>query len=130
MAMGRIGRYDILERIGQGEMGGVYKALHPQFKKYIAIKEIQSPLANNPQVQGRFQQTVELLSQLPPHLNIVAVRDAVISKGCFYIVMDYVEGEPLSDLIKNKGVDPERGAGLLDQILSGLESIHRRGILH
>jgi serine/threonine protein kinase/formylglycine-generating enzyme required for sulfatase activity len=128
--MPRIDKYEVIEEIGRGGMGAVYKALHPQFKKFIAIKEVRTDLANNPDILKRFEQEVELLAQLPTHPNIVTVRDALLWEGQLYIVMDYIEGETLSHLTKERGLDPERGAALLEQILSGLEAIHSRDIVH
>src|SRR5262245_48565241 len=63
--MARIDKYEVIEEIARGGMGAVYKALHPQFKKIIAIKEVRADLANNPDILQRFEQEVELLAQLP-----------------------------------------------------------------
>jgi serine/threonine protein kinase/formylglycine-generating enzyme required for sulfatase activity len=128
--MARIDKYEIIEEIGRGGMGAVYKALHPQFKKYVAIKEVRADLANNPDILQRFEQEVELLAQLPTHPNIVTVRDALVWEDKLYIVMDYIEGETLGDLTHEGNLSSERGAALLEQILSGLEAIHSRGIVH
>jgi formylglycine-generating enzyme len=126
----RIDKYEILEQIGCGGMGAVYKALHPHFKKYVAIKEIRSDLASNPDIRQRFEQEAELLAQLPTHPNIVTVRDAFTSEGKLYLVMDYIDGETLRDLLLRGEIEPGQAANILDQILSGLEAIHRRGIVH
>jgi formylglycine-generating enzyme required for sulfatase activity/serine/threonine protein kinase len=126
----RLDKYEILEEIGRGGMGTVYKALHPHFKKYVAIKEIRSELAGDPEIERRFEREAELLAQLPPHPNIVTVRDAMALDGRLYLVMDYIEGESLAEVVSRGGVNPEQGAALLDQILSGLEAIHKRGIVH
>ncbi len=128
--MSRIDKYEVIEEIGRGGMGAVYKALHPQFKKIIAIKEVRADLATDPDILQRFEQEVELLAQLPTHPNIVTVRDALVWEGKLYIVMDYIAGETLSDLTHEASLDPERAATLLEQILSGLEAIHSRGIVH
>ncbi|MBI3649647.1 MAG: SUMF1/EgtB/PvdO family nonheme iron enzyme [Acidobacteria bacterium] len=128
--MARIDKYEIIEEIGRGGMGAVYKALHPQFKKYVAIKEVRADLANNREILRRFEQEIELLAQLPTHPNIVTVRDALLWENRLYIVMDYIEGETLSEVTEADGLEAERGAALLDQILSGLEAIHSRGIVH
>jgi serine/threonine protein kinase/formylglycine-generating enzyme required for sulfatase activity len=128
--MARIDKYLVIEEIGRGGMGAVYKALHPQFKKLIAIKEVRADLANDPEIRRRFEQEIELLAQLPTHPNIVTVRDALIWEGKLYIIMDYIEGSTLGDLIKQGAVESNRAATLLEQILSGLEAIHSRGIVH
>ncbi|MEW6730056.1 MAG: bifunctional serine/threonine-protein kinase/formylglycine-generating enzyme family protein [Acidobacteriota bacterium] len=126
----RIEKYEIITEIGKGGMGTVYKALHPHFKKYVAIKEIRSELANNPEVQQWFEQEVELLARLPPHPNIVMVRDALVWQGRLFLVMDYIEGTTLGELIYQGAIEPARALLLLDQILSGLAAIHERGIVH
>jgi formylglycine-generating enzyme required for sulfatase activity/serine/threonine protein kinase len=128
--MERIDKYEIIEEIGRGGMGAVYKALHPHFKKYVALKEVRAELANDPQAQHRFEQEAELLARLPPHPNLVMVRDALLWEGRLYLVMDYIEGQPLSQLLQKGALPPSRVLELLDQILSGLEAIHRCGIVH
>jgi serine/threonine protein kinase/formylglycine-generating enzyme required for sulfatase activity len=125
-----IDKYEIVKEVGRGGMGAVYKALHPQFKRYVAIKEIKSDLANNLEFQRRFELEVEILAKLPSHPNIVTVRDAFVSGGQLFLVMDYIEGGTLKDEVTGEGVAPERGAELLTQILSGLEAIHRCDIVH
>lgn len=128
--MQRIDKYEILEVIGRGAMGAVYKAFHPHLKKYVAIKEILADLANNPDIQQRFAREAELLAQLPAHPNIVMVRDALVQEGKLYLVMDYIEGGTLSQMLQQGGVNPALATRLLDQILSGLEAIHARNIIH
>lgn len=128
--MQRIDKYEVLEVIGRGAMGAVYKALHPQFKKYVAIKEILADLAHHPEIQQRFAREAELLAQLPAHPNIVMVRDALVWENKLYLVMDYIEGGTLGDVVK-RGATPSNQAVIwLDQILSGLAAIHARSIIH
>jgi serine/threonine-protein kinase len=128
--MQRIDKYEVLEVIGRGAMGAVYKALHPQFKKYVAIKEILADLAHHPEIQQRFAREAELLAQLPAHPNIVMVRDALVWENKLYLVMDYVEGGTLGEVVKRGAVPSNQAVAWLDQILSGLEAIHARGIIH
>jgi serine/threonine protein kinase/formylglycine-generating enzyme required for sulfatase activity len=128
--MKRIDKYEILAEIGRGGMGVIYQALHPHFKKYVAIKEIRADLANDPEMQQRFEREAELLARLPAHPNIVTVRDALVWEGQLYLVSDFIEGQTLGEVVKQGGIDARRGGLLLDQILSGLEAIHRCGIIH
>ncbi|HVG19905.1 MAG TPA: bifunctional serine/threonine-protein kinase/formylglycine-generating enzyme family protein [Blastocatellia bacterium] len=130
MTIERIDKYEILEKIGHGGMGTIYKALHPQFKKYVAIKEVRSDLAGVASVRRQFEREVELLARLPLHPNIVMVRDALVWEERLYLVMDYIEGGTLADLMAQGEIDPRRGGGLLDQILSALVVVHRQGIVH
>ncbi len=128
--MQRIDKYEVLEVIGRGAMGAVYKALHPQFKKYVAIKEILADLAHHPEIQQRFAREAELLAQLPAHPNIVMVRDALVWENKLYLVMDYIEGGTLGDVVKRGATLSNQAVVWLDQILSGLAAIHARGIIH
>jgi formylglycine-generating enzyme required for sulfatase activity/serine/threonine protein kinase len=128
--MQRIDKYELLEEIGKGAMGAVYKAFHPHLKKYVAIKEVRSDLGDDVELRQRFEREAELLAQLPSHPNIVTVRDALLWEGRLYVVMDYIDGETLADVIKRGGLNPARGHAIIAQILSGLEAIHRRGIIH
>ncbi|HEX4949258.1 MAG TPA: bifunctional serine/threonine-protein kinase/formylglycine-generating enzyme family protein [Blastocatellia bacterium] len=128
--MQRIDKYEVLEVIGRGAMGAVYKALHPQFKKYVAIKEILADLAHHPEIQQRFAREAELLAQLPAHPNIVMVRDALVWENKLYLVMDYIEGGTLGEVVKKGPVPPQQAVVWLDQVLSGLDAIHARGIIH
>jgi formylglycine-generating enzyme required for sulfatase activity/serine/threonine protein kinase len=128
--MDRIDKYELIAEIGRGAMGAVYKALHPRFKKYVAIKEIRSDLTGSLSVQQRFQQEAELLARLPAHPNLVTIRDALVWQNRLYLVMDYIEGGTLADIVKKGGADPDYGAMVLGQILAGLQAIHSRGIIH
>ena len=128
--MERIDKYELIAEIGRGAMGAVYKALHPRFKKYVAIKEIRSDLTGSLSIQQRFQQEAELLARLPAHPNLVTIRDALVWQTRLYLVMDYIEGGTLADIVKDGGADPDYGATLLDQVLAGLQAIHARGIIH
>ena len=130
MTIHKIDKYDVIEEIGRGGMGSVYKAIHPQFKKYVAIKEMRSDLAANPDIQNRFAREVEILAQIPAHPNIIMVRDALVWQRRLYLVMDYIEGETLARLLSRGPIAPDYAGIILDQVLSGLEAIHRRGIVH
>src|SRR5580693_10123468 len=97
--MKRIDKYELIEQIGVGGMGVVYKAIHPRYEKYVAIKEIRSDLEGNPAIQERFRQEAEMLAGLPLHRNIVSVREALVRDGRLYLVMEYIEGGALSNII-------------------------------
>jgi serine/threonine-protein kinase len=128
--MGRIDKYEIIEQIGSGGMGTVYKAFHPQFKRYVAIKEIRRELARDPDLRARFEREAELLARLPPHPNIVTVRDALIWRNRLCLVMDYIEGGTLADVVRRGGAATEQGIEILRQVLCGLAAIHATGIVH
>jgi len=128
--MNRIDKYEILSVIGRGGLGTVYKAFHPQLKKYVAIKEINPDLADRAEFQLLFGQEIELLAKLPSHPNIVTMRDALVWQGRFFMVMDYIDGADLNVVIQRGPVDPSQGTSWLGQILAGLAAIHQRGIVH
>ncbi|HKV38932.1 MAG TPA: bifunctional serine/threonine-protein kinase/formylglycine-generating enzyme family protein [Blastocatellia bacterium] len=128
--MKRIDRYEILAEIGRGGMASVYKAVHPRLDKYVAIKQIRPDLARSHSVRKRFEHEAELLAQLPAHPNLVHVSDVLTWEENLYVVMDFVDGGTLADLIQSGPVEPGRASELLIGMLTGLEVIHSRGIIH
>jgi formylglycine-generating enzyme required for sulfatase activity/serine/threonine protein kinase len=126
----KIDRYDVIDQLGRGRLGNVYRALHPDFQKYVVIKEIISDLAGNEGVKTRFEQEIARLMQIPTHANVVAVRDGLVLNNRLYLVMDYVDGGSLSGVMESGVWAPQHVAGLLMQLLSGLEIIHARGLIH
>lgn len=128
--MNRIDKYEILSVIGRGGLGTVYKAFHPHLKKYIAIKEINSDLADREEFRRLFEREIELLAKLPVHPNIVTLRDAMVWQGRLFLVMDYIDGVNLNAVIQRGPVEVAQGSLWLEHILSGLAAIHQRGIVH
>ncbi|HEU0177492.1 MAG TPA: bifunctional serine/threonine-protein kinase/formylglycine-generating enzyme family protein [Blastocatellia bacterium] len=128
--MNRIEKYEILSVIGRGGLGTVYKAFHPHLKKYIAIKEINSDLADSAEFRRLFEKEIELLAKLPAHPNIVTIRDALVWQDRLFLVMDYIDGVDLNVVIQRGPVDLSQGVLWLGHILSGLAAIHQRGIVH
>src|SRR5215468_11100043 len=128
--MNRIEKYEILSVIGRGGLGTVYKAFHPHLKKYIAIKEINSDLADSAEFRRLFEREIELLAKLPAHPNIVTIRDALVWQDRLFLVMDYIDGVDLNVVIQRGPVDLSQGVLWLGHILSGLAAIHQRGIVH
>ncbi len=126
----RIDAYEILEKIGSGGTGEVYKALHPRFRRYVALKVSEPDALRDTALSRRFARDTELLARLPSHPNIVAVLEALIWENRFCVAMEYVEGETLADAIRHAPIPPRAGAKLLDQILSALDALHTSGIVH
>jgi formylglycine-generating enzyme required for sulfatase activity/serine/threonine protein kinase len=126
----KIDRYDVIDQIGRGRLGNVYRALHPDFQKYVVIKEIISDLTSNESVKSRFEQEIARLMQIPTHPNIVAVRDGLVFNNRLYLVMDYVDGGSLANVLQGGQLTPQQVANLMMQILSALETIHARGLIH
>lgn len=126
------GKYLLECRLGQGGMGVVYKARHAYLKTQLAIKIILPDLVgNDPQLVTRFRQEA-LAAAAIRHQNVVAVTDyGVIQGSTPFLVMEYVEGESLHDLLaREKKLDPEKALELMSAICSGVGAAHHQGIVH
>jgi serine/threonine protein kinase len=125
-----LGDYVVLEKIGAGGMGQVFKAQHRRMKRLVAIKLLPPATTKDPQAIKRFQREVEAAARLS-HPNIVAALDAREERGLHYLVMEYVEGTDLAGLVKKQGLLPLRQAvDCIVQAARGLEHAHAEGIVH
>lgn len=125
-----LGDYQILERIGGGGMGTVYKALHQRMGRTVAIKVLRAEIQRDPELLRRFDREVRTVARLN-HPNIVAALDAREDQGIHYLVTEYVAGSDLEQLVRRNGPLPLKTA--LESILQaarGLESAHALGIIH
>src|SRR5947208_3719447 len=126
------GKYQIECRLGQGGMGVVYKARHAYLKTQLAIKVILPDLVgNDPQLVTRFRQEA-LAAAAIRHQNVVNVTDYGVVDGTMpFLVMEYVEGESLHDLLAREGkLSPERALDLMSAICAGVGAAHHQGIVH
>jgi serine/threonine protein kinase/formylglycine-generating enzyme required for sulfatase activity len=126
------GKYQLESRLGQGGMGVVYKARHAYLKTQLAIKIILPDLVgNDPQLVTRFRQEA-LAAAAIRHQNVVAVTDyGVISGSIPFLVMEYVEGESLHDMLaREKKLDPEKAFEVISAICHGVGAAHHQGIVH
>ena len=126
------GKYHLECRLGQGGMGVVYKARHAYLKTLHAIKVILPDLVgNDPQLVTRFRQEA-LAAAAIRHQNVVSVSDyGVIAGTVPFLVMEYVEGESLHDLLaREKKLSPERALDLMAAICAGVGAAHHQGIVH
>src|SRR5262245_55950131 len=96
-----LGQYKILDRIGRGRMAGVYKAVH-QLGQMVAIKVLPPSKAKDAQVLGRFQREAQLALRLK-HPNVVRAFQVGQAKGLNYLVMEYLEGETLDEVLQRRG---------------------------
>ena len=124
------GNYQLLSEIGSGGMGLVYKAKHLALNRLVAIKMMHAHKLQGPSVR-RFQQEAQAVSHLN-HPNIVMVHDfGVDNDGLPYMVLDYIDGKSLADLIKKSGPVPlQKSLGIFLQICEGMEHAHANGVLH
>ena len=125
----KFGRYNILEELGSGGFGTVYKAQDEVLGRIIALKVLHPGLLVDKSFVSRFRNEARLAAQLE-HPNLVPVHDLGQEDGRYYITMAYMAGGSLKDKLK-EGALPEESLRLVfPQILSGLEVIHDNGIIH
>ncbi len=126
------GKYKLEKRLGQGGMGVVYQARHNYLKTQLAIKVILPDLVgNDPQLVTRFRQEA-LAAAAIRHHNVVQVTDyGVANETMPFLVMEYVEGESLHDLLaREKRLSPEKAIDMMAAICSGVGAAHKQGIVH
>ncbi|MFT3927307.1 MAG: protein kinase [Myxococcales bacterium] len=125
------GRYRVLEQIGEGGMGVVYKALHVTLNKTLALKVLRGEMAKDAEVVQRFIQEAQAATSIG-HENIIDISDfGRLTDGTVYFVMEYLNGRPLNNLIKRGGSIPVAEAvSIVRQIGSALGAAHLRGIVH
>ncbi len=125
-----VGNYVVLDRIGKGGMGQVYKAQHRRMKRVVALKTLPWDTSKSPHAIARFQREAEAAARLN-HPNIVTAYDADEARGVHFLVMEYVEGEDLAARIKRTGPLPVRTAvEYILQAAQGLAYAHSHGVIH
>jgi len=124
------GRYRIERCIGEGGMGAVYLATHTSLNKRMALKVLQGALASDPDVVQRFIQEAQASSSIG-HPNIIDISDfGRLDDGSVYFVMEYLDGQSLTDLVASGPVPIEVAVPIVHQIASALSAAHARGIVH
>jgi serine/threonine-protein kinase len=124
-----VGRYIILDRIGSGSMGRVYKAHHVMMDRVVALKIIAPEIASNERVVARFQREMKLVGRLD-HPNVVRAYDADQVQKILYIVMEYVPGLSLGERLKKGPIPPLEMVDYATQAALGLAHAHEQGIVH
>ena len=126
----RIGHYEILEEIGRGGMGVVYRAHEPSLNRTVAIKVLGEHLARDAEYVTRFEREAQAAAALN-HPNIVQVYAIGEENGRHYFAMEYVDGVSVQELIRREGrLAPERAADIALQAAKGLAAAHDRGLIH
>ena len=124
------GRYEVLQLLGRGGMGAVYKAHDKELDRIVALKLIRPDLARNPEMVRRFKQELILARQIT-HKNVIRIFDLGQSEGIKFITMDFVEGHDLRALLKEKGkFPPPEAARIMLQICRALEAAHGEHVIH
>jgi serine/threonine protein kinase len=124
-----LNEYKILDRLGKGRMAGVYKAQH-QLGQIVAIKVLPPSKSRDAGLLSRFQREARLALKLK-HPNIVRAFQTGTTDGLHYLVMEYLEGETLEEMLARRGkLPPAEAVRLVYQALQGLQHVHTRSLVH
>lgn len=123
-------RYTLVKHIGEGGMADVYLAVDTILKREVAVKILRGELNNDPVNLARFQKEALAISNTS-HPNIVEIFDVGEDQGKNYIVMEYVRGKTLKQLIKQRGICPtDEAVNIMKQLVSATANAHKMGIIH
>ncbi len=123
-------RYEVLQILGEGGMGAVYKARDIELNRMVALKVIRPDLAGNQAIIDRFKQELLLATQVT-HKNVIRIYDLSEADGMKFITMEYVEGQDLRGLMQEKGrIAPLEAVEIMQQTCRALEAAHSAGIIH
>jgi len=128
-ALTKCGRYELVEKIARGGMGVIYQARHPELDKSFAVKILSDGADAGPEAIERFRREAKTAARLD-HPGIVKVYDAGTEAGFPYLVMQYVEGRSLEDVLRDEGVAPRHAAQVTLSISEALEYAHRHEVVH
>src|SRR5580700_6473856 len=124
------GRYEILQLLGEGGMGAVYKAADRELDRFVALKVIRPELASNPSILARFKQELLLAHQVT-HRNVIRIYDLGEAQGVKFITMEFIEGKDLRSLIREKRkFTPEEAVDVIQQVCQALQAAHSVNVIH
>jgi len=124
-----LSHYKIIEKIGQGGMGVVYRAEDTNLSREVAIKVLPEQFTKDPQRLARFEREAKLLASLN-HPNIAAIYGLEEADGVRFLALELVEGETLADLLTKGLVPVEKTLEICRQIAEGVEAAHEKGVIH
>ncbi len=125
----KLGPYEILDALGAGGMGEVYKARDPKLDRWVAIKVLPEHLAKDPVALARFEREAKALATLQ-HPNVLGIFDFGSEEGTVFAVMELLEGETLRELIGRGPLPRRRLVDIAGQMAHGLSAAHAKGIVH
>lgn len=124
------GRYRLLAPLGEGGMASVYRARDLRLNREVAVKILREDLTRDPQFLARFEREAQIVASLS-HPHIVPVYDVGEEQGSRFIVMEYIRGRTLHDLIESSGaVAPARIVDIMSSVLDALGYAHAHGLVH
>ena len=126
----KLGKYELVERLGRGGMAEVYKAYQPGLERHVAIKVMHGHLSGNAEFIQRFQREARSIGQLQ-HPHIGRVIDFDVEADVYYMVMEYIQGGALDSYLKQKKVLPvDEAVRITLQLADALAYAHQRGMIH
>ncbi|MDH4271039.1 MAG: protein kinase [Candidatus Aminicenantes bacterium] len=124
------GRFEVLEKLGRGGMGTVYRVLDRTIGEEVALKVLKPEVAAEEKTIGRFKNELKLARKII-HKNVCRMFDINQAEGTFFITMEYVPGEDLKNLIRRAGrISPQKAVSVARQISEGLAEAHNLGVVH
>lgn len=124
-------RYEVLGIVGRGGMGVVYKVRHEMMDRFMAVKMLHSHLVSEPEAVKRFHREAKTVSQVKHHHIITLYDFGMSSQRQPYLVMDFLEGTSLKNVIKEEGMVPfERADHIYQQVIDGLATAHQMNLVH
>ena len=124
-----LGHYRIVEQIGAGGMGVVYRAHDERLDRDVAVKVLHREVASNPERLARFEREAKAVAKLE-HPNILAIHDFGTEDGIAYAVMELLEGESLREVISREGLSTSKAVEYARAIADGLSAAHEKSIVH
>ncbi|HTL98199.1 MAG TPA: serine/threonine-protein kinase [Holophagaceae bacterium] len=125
----RLGRFEIIRPLGQGGMGQVFLARDPAIGREVALKTISAEHLQAPKARERFLNEAKAAGALS-HSNLITIHEFGEDAGILFLVMEYLEGQDLSVLLKRRALTPSQALELMAQVCDGLAYAHAKGVLH
>ncbi len=130
MVGSEIGNYKILEQVGEGKTGALYRGLDVNLDRSVAIRALNLDLLGHPELEQRFRAEIKPLGNLH-HTNLVTLYALVFEQGRPWLISEFIEGETFDQIIRRRGQIPIAEAlPLFRQALAGIDSAHRLGLVH
>lgn len=125
-----VGSYKIIEKIAFGGMGVVYKGIHTRLEQFVAIKVLSPQFASNQNMKSKFLSEAKIQAQLS-HPNVVNIMNFIEEEDETYLIMEYIDGETLEELLQRKNkISFEEAINISRGILSALRYMHSKGLAH